>query len=75
MNWFIITSNECNLNCEYCQNEPHPDLPITPNWKINEIQDFIGKDPNPDIAFYGGEPLINMNLIKEISVLIWPLKL
>ena len=66
MNWFIITTNSCNLFCRYCQNEPHPDLPIEPSWEIEELQEFISKDESPTIAFYGGEPLLNIELIQQV---------
>ncbi len=66
MNWFIITSNDCNLQCAYCLNEPHPDLPITPNWDIEELKKFLSNDKNPDIALYGGEPLLEIELIESI---------
>ena len=66
MNWFIITSNDCNLCCAYCQNEPHPDLPITPNWDIQQLKDFLKNDNHPNIAFYGGEPLLEIDLLEQI---------
>ncbi|MHA1591112.1 MAG: TIGR04084 family radical SAM/SPASM domain-containing protein [Candidatus Heimdallarchaeaceae archaeon] len=66
MNWFIITSNDCNLRCAYCLNEPHPDLPVSPNWDIKELKLFLENDKNPDIAFYGGEPLLELKLIERI---------
>ena len=66
MNWFIVTTNNCNLFCRYCQNEPHPDLPIKPSWEIEKLQEFISKDDSPTIAFYGGEPLLNIDLIQQV---------
>ncbi len=66
MNWFIITTNRCNLFCQYCQNEPHPDLPIEPNWEVEQLAQFLEKDENPTICFYGGEPLIFIELIQEV---------
>jgi putative peptide-modifying radical SAM enzyme len=66
MNWFIITSNDCNLSCAYCLNEPHPGLPITPSWNIEELKKFLVTDKEPDIAFYGGEPLLEMETIEKI---------
>ena len=65
-NWFIITSNACNLCCEYCQNEPSPLLPVEPDWSVEELKKFIYQDKNPTIAFYGGEPLLNIRLIETI---------
>jgi putative peptide-modifying radical SAM enzyme len=47
-------------------NEPHPNLPLEPNWKIEDLQQFLSSDVSPSIAFYGGEPLLNWQLIQEI---------
>ncbi|MCG3254437.1 MAG: TIGR04084 family radical SAM/SPASM domain-containing protein, partial [Candidatus Heimdallarchaeota archaeon] len=66
MNWFVITSTKCNLRCRYCMNEPHPDLPIQPAWKTQDLVDFLSQDKSPTICFYGGEPLLEINKILEI---------
>ena len=66
VNWFITTTNRCNLNCKYCGNEPHPDLPVRPSWKIDELVKFISTDSSPTICFYGGEPLLHLDLIQEV---------
>ena len=66
MNWFVITSTSCNLFCRYCQNEPHPSLPVKPEWNIDKLVDFISEDDSPTICFYGGEPLLNIQTIKDI---------
>ncbi len=66
MNWFIITSTQCNLRCRYCMNEPHPDLPLRPAWDTQNLINFLSTDPSPTICFYGGEPLLEMDIIIEI---------
>ncbi len=66
MNWFIITSTKCNLFCRYCMNEPHPNLPLEPDWKMEDLQRFLSSDESPSIAFYGGEPLLNWQLIQDV---------
>ncbi|MCE7741694.1 MAG: radical SAM protein, partial [Candidatus Heimdallarchaeota archaeon] len=66
MNWFIITTNRCNLFCTYCQNEPHPDLPIRPSWKVDQLAQFLSEDDAPTICFYGGEPLLFLDLVQEV---------
>ncbi len=57
----------CNLNCSYCQataeNSP---FPPKVNYPIEILKNFIEKDPNATIAFYGGEPLLEMPLMFEI---------
>ena len=65
-NWFIITTNVCNLCCEYCQNDPSPLLPAKPEWSVEDLKNFVTQDENPTIAFYGGEPLLNLDLVEKI---------
>ncbi len=41
-------------------------MPISLEYSINALNDFLEKDPYPVIAFYGGEPLMDWPRIKEI---------
>ena len=41
-------------------------MPKTITYNINDLATVIKQDPNPQIAFYGGEPLLNIPKIKEI---------
>ncbi len=67
MLFFVATTSVCNLKCRYCQNEPDPFIePFKPQFTINELKQFISKDTNPIIAFYGGEPLLNIEFIKKV---------
>lgn len=68
---FIMLGSSCNLHCRYCLQQCQ-ELPKLPD-KINpDIYDFIqercdenGKQP-VYLQFYGGEPLIYFDKIKEI---------
>lgn len=67
MLYFLIVTRICNLRCKYCGNEPDPEVePIDVRYKIEDLRKFIEKDPEPIIAFYGGEPLLRINLIEKI---------
>ncbi len=66
MNWFLVLTNRCNFYCTYCQNEPHPDLPVDASWTVRDIKKFLSLDKHPDIAFYGGEPLLNLELMMDV---------
>lgn len=68
---FIILGKKCNFNCKYCiQNEYHENN--NKNVKINyNVYNFIKKISSNqkekiDIVFYGGEPLLYFDIIKEI---------
>ncbi|MFX1293849.1 MAG: TIGR04084 family radical SAM/SPASM domain-containing protein [Promethearchaeota archaeon] len=57
----------CNLNCSYCQATVEDSFfPPRINYSLKTLKSFIKKDPNAIIAFYGGEPLLELPLIKKI---------
>jgi len=57
----------CNLKCEYCQataeNSP---FPPKVSYSLEILKNFIEKDPDATIAFYGGEPLLEMPVMVKI---------
>ncbi len=67
MLYFIILTQICNLNCIYCGNTPDPSIePVDITYTINDLKNFLDNDPDAMIAFYGGEPLLRMELMKRI---------
>jgi uncharacterized protein len=64
---------DCNLSCTYCyEGDMKGKFYMTQDTADNLI-DFIIRNVNPDketinIDFYGGEPLLSLNLIKDVSV-------
>ena len=67
MLYFIILTRVCNLRCLYCGNDPDPRIePLEITYDIWDLKRFVEKDPEPIIAFYGGEPLLRINLLEEI---------
>jgi len=67
MQYHVVTTERCNLNCRYCGGTRHlPGLPLDISYDLDELSDFIRKDPDAVIGFYGGEPLLAMDRLKEI---------
>jgi len=67
MLYFIILTQKCNLTCKYCGNQPNPDIePVEITYDIKTLKNFIQKDPEPIVAFYGGEPLLKIPLMEKI---------
>lgn len=67
MLYYITLTSICNQRCIYCGNEGDATVrPINPNFSVEDIKNFIEEDPEPIICFYGGEPLLRIDLIKEI---------
>ncbi len=67
MLYIIFLTGVCNLRCKYCGGTiPDYVMPNDVQYKIEELKDFISQDENPSIAFYGGEPLLRIDLMKKI---------
>ncbi len=67
MLWFVFTTPVCNLNCRYCGGTiPEEVMPHEIRYTVEELRDFLKKDPERDIAFYGGEPLLKTEFIEKV---------
>ena len=63
----MILTTDCNLNCSYCfcgkKYKKYMDIRAAKKY-IDFFKQFsIG---NPSICLFGGEPLLNLNIIEEI---------
>lgn len=80
MHYHIILTQLCNSQCKYCYEKAfkefdnhldkkfkfdftEPDSSVVDPKKLKK---FLAKDPNPILIFYGGEPLLEIDKIKEI---------
>lgn len=69
----ITVTNKCNCNCQYCFEKTHEDVnnPEEEHLQLMLLSDFC-KNFNRTrfnrltITFWGGEPLLNLNFIKQI---------
>ena len=67
MLYFLFLSQVCNLKCSYCGGTPLDNLmPRKISYDLETLKDFLKKDPDPRIIFYGGEPLLFLSEIKKI---------
>ena len=67
MNYHIILTRQCNLNCMYCHGgeETGPDAEI--QYTLDDLEIFLSKDTSStNLLFYGGEPTIRLSLMLEI---------
>lgn len=62
----IVFSNHCDLDCTYCCVQSKNLSPVNANFK--QIKEFIDHyiEDESCIEFYGGEPTLHKDLIKEI---------
>jgi len=67
MQYHLVLTERCNLNCTYCGGTRHiPGLPLDPEYSIDNLRAFLAKDPEPVIEFYGGEPLLAMDYMYDV---------
>ncbi len=63
MLYIVILTPKCNSNCWYCGGFEEGMMPEKIQYSVEALRNFVGKS---SIAFYGGEPLLEMDKMKEI---------
>ncbi|MCS7143896.1 MAG: TIGR04084 family radical SAM/SPASM domain-containing protein [Archaeoglobaceae archaeon] len=63
MLYILILTPRCNSNCRYCGGFEEGIMPEKIQYGIEDLKEFVGE---ASIAFYGGEPLLEINKMKEI---------
>lgn len=78
MFFHVLLTTECDLHCRYCYGKSCDDIdsdfpfnidysvPKTPDYSIDQLAAFCEKDPNCVISFYGGEPMLCLDELREI---------
>ncbi|MGY5863492.1 MAG: TIGR04084 family radical SAM/SPASM domain-containing protein [Candidatus Thorarchaeota archaeon] len=66
MNYHLVLTRNCNLNCQYCHGgeETGPDTEI--QYSIDDLAAFLEKDDDIQLMLYGGEPTLRPSLIIEL---------
>ena len=66
----IYPTLKCNMKCAYCYAECPQDRELDPKI-LEKFFDFIApySSPNPGVIVFGGEPTLNMELLKKIREL------
>ncbi len=69
----LHVSHACNLNCDYCfagEGRYHGERALMPfevgKKAINFLIENSGKRKNLEVDFFGGEPLLNWDVVKQI---------
>ncbi|MEM0353905.1 MAG: radical SAM protein, partial [Archaeoglobaceae archaeon] len=66
MLFILILTPRCNSNCRYCGGFEDGMMPEKIQYSIEDLQNFLKRYPEFSIAFYGGEPLLELRKIEEI---------
>jgi uncharacterized protein len=86
MFFHVILTSDCNLQCKYCFGESLDDfdeefgddievdynLPRKINYDVASLDCFCRKDPECVLTFYGGEPLMQADKLREIMDKVKP---
>jgi uncharacterized protein len=86
MFFHVILTTDCNLQCRYCFGESLDDfdedfsddlevdysLPRKISYNLQLLNDFCSKDPECVVTFYGGEPLLCADEIRQIMDIVKP---
>jgi putative peptide-modifying radical SAM enzyme len=59
-------TRRCNLNCVYCHGGEETGSDTEVQYKLDELETFLCKDPDPQLMFYGGEPTLRISLMTEM---------
>jgi putative peptide-modifying radical SAM enzyme len=78
MNFYVTLTTNCNLRCKYCYEKSCEDfgsdfhglaidysVPSSVIYGTGVLRNFLKQDDDPVLIFYGGEPLLKMNRLKE----------
>ncbi len=65
MLYIIFTTPVCNLSCRYCGGTIHG-MSNEINYDINNLVKLIKKDSDAIVAFYGGEPLLRIDVVRKL---------
>ena len=78
MYFYVTLTLNCNSTCRYCYGkcvndfgkefpfEVDDSLPSNISYDLVELRNFLGKDSEPVIIFYGGEPTLVLDKMLEI---------
>ncbi|RLI18977.1 radical SAM/SPASM domain-containing protein [Candidatus Bathyarchaeota archaeon] len=79
MFYHVLLTTKCDLKCKYCyekslremetdfgDSEIDYSVPSKISYDIEDLREFIEKDPEASIIFYGGEPLLCIDEMEKI---------
>lgn len=75
MLWFVTLTQECNFTCKYCGSDENFDIedlspfPQNITYDINHLKK-LNEEKELALCFYGGEPLLRIDLIQQIMEML-----
>jgi putative peptide-modifying radical SAM enzyme len=79
VHFYLTLTTKCNLECRYCYGKLYEDfgttfekfdvdydLPSELQYSPSVLQKFLDHDPDLTLIFYGGEPLLQIDVMKDL---------
>lgn len=78
MHFYVTLTLNCNLQCRYCYGKCVDDfgtsfpfnvdysVPSSLTFSVADLAKFLSKDSEPSIIFYGGEPTLALDKMREV---------
>jgi len=67
LQYHVVLTERCNLCCGYCGGTRHIEgIPLEVAYDVKVLANFIRRDSDAVIGFYGGEPLLAVEKMYEI---------
>jgi putative peptide-modifying radical SAM enzyme len=67
LQYHVVLTEKCNLNCSYCGGTRQVNgIPLDVTYDVDELTNFISHDQEAVLGFYGGEPLLALDLMYRI---------
>ncbi|TFF93494.1 TIGR04084 family radical SAM/SPASM domain-containing protein [Candidatus Thorarchaeota archaeon] len=66
MNYHIVLTKRCNLNCIYCLEDQDAASAPEVQYSLDGLEEFLDQDEDVQLMFYGGEPTLRIPLMTDI---------
>lgn len=73
MYYLVYLTEGCNLACTYCDPEwARERFAREVSYDVGALERFLAHDPDVALQFYGGEPLMRVDLLREVLARVKP---
>ncbi len=62
----MVLTRRCNLNCLYCHGGEEAGLYTEISYSLDDLEQFLSTDPDPQLMLYGGEPTLRVGMITKL---------
>jgi putative peptide-modifying radical SAM enzyme len=66
LNYHLVLTRKCNLNCFYCHGGEETESETEIQYSMDDLEKFLEKDKDIQLMLYGGEPTLRVPLIIEL---------